>query len=150
MSRCDVTLTVCSAGLRSPAALPSPAAGRRCSSEQEASSSLGFLLLSYWSPSYNTNQPVRELWANQDGGPGLVVPVGRQVVQAGSDVMFVEVDLLAVEAALLLQPAERLTKFLKLRPPTLAPQALLPDVLIGQSGFSLLIRTNVASCSPYR
>lgn len=59
------------------------------------------------------------------------LPVGGQVVQTGSDVISVVVHLLTVEAALFLQAAKSLTELLKLRPPTLAVQTLLADVLVG-------------------
>lgn len=59
----------------------------------------------------------------------LCVPVGGQVVQTGSDVISVVVHLLTVEAALFLQAADSLMELLELRPPTLAVQALLTDVL---------------------
>lgn len=59
------------------------------------------------------------------------LPAGGQVVQTGSDVIAVEVHLLAVEGALLLQAAQGVAKSLKLRPPALATQTLLPDVLEG-------------------
>lgn len=45
--------------------------------------------------------------------------------------MSVVVHLFAVEAALRLQAAESLMELLKLRPPTLAVQTLLTDVLEG-------------------
>lgn len=50
--------------------------------------------------------------------------------------MPVEVNLLAVEAALLLQAAQSLLQLVKLRPPPLATHPLLPDVLEGQIRFS--------------
>lgn len=45
--------------------------------------------------------------------------------------MSVEVDLLAVEAALCLQAAESLTELHKLRPPALAAETLVSNVLQG-------------------
>lgn len=59
----------------------------------------------------------------------VCVPVGGQVVQTGSDVMSIVVHLFAVEGALHLQAAESLMELLKLRPPALAVQTLLTDVL---------------------
>lgn len=47
--------------------------------------------------------------------------------------MAVEVHLLAVEGALLLQAAQGVAQPLKLRPPALATQTLLPDVLEGST-----------------
>lgn len=58
-----------------------------------------------------------------------VLPAVGQVVQTGSDVMSVVVDLFTVEAALHLQAAERLTELEKLRPPALAMKTLVTHIL---------------------
>lgn len=53
--------------------------------------------------------------------------------------MFVVVDLLAVEAVLLLQPAEGLTELQKLRPPALTVHPLLSDVLTGKQDLLTML-----------
>lgn len=75
----------------------------------------------------------------------ICVPVSSQVVQTGSDVISVEVHLLTVEAALSLQAAKSLTKLLELRPPPLAVQTLLTDVLEDKSDIE--VKTCVTTIS---
>lgn len=63
-----------------------------------------------------------------DGHVDLLV-VDGEVVQAGLDVLVVEVDLLLVERRLAVQPLHRLPEFHQLRLPVLAIPPLVPDVL---------------------
>lgn len=137
-----------SAGPQSPAELLSRAGGQRYSSGQEPSSSLCSLLSSYWliyckkqiSVLLSCSAELKQQMREQNGSP---VPLGGEVVQAGSDVMSVIVHLFTVEAALHLQTVESLTELQELSPPALTMQTLLTDVL--GSGGKVNLRSTTSS-----